>query len=289
MFVTLEIVAFCRPVESVRTWRKVRRAWRDPELEWVEGRTLLGCQFTFRGRDVHPRRGPKPRLLPNAMRRDGWGWWLDLRRVLVLAAWDDEQALARHEAAGPYPGACERWQAKLRPVKVRGSIRGEQRLPEMLETGGTDSLPGVVVTWNELPVRHFAAFRRRLWRIADQAHRSEGALASLSSGHFLGFPRFSAFTVSCWRTLGDAVAFAYSREPHRGVVRWYGRPHRFGEPWWGRFVIVRSIGTLAGRDPFEGLELAEAQVGGLEPGEPQVEVAPLAGEVTAAHGRASGR
>jgi hypothetical protein len=39
------------------------------------------------------------------------------------------------------------------------------------------------------------------------------------------------------------------------VIKWYGDPERFSEPWWGRFVVEESRGTLAGKNPFEGLEL----------------------------------
>lgn len=255
MLVTLDVVSFRNPWHAFRAWRAARRPWLRGERETVPGRSVLGAMYTFWGRDVHPPRGPKPRVFTNSLRRDAWGIFPDLRRIFVLSLWESEEALARFEATRPYARADERWSARLRPVKVKGSIHGEQRLPEMLETRGTDHLPGIVVTWNKMYMHRLPPFRLRLRRAADQAHASPGALASFLTGHVLSPPHFYAFTISCWRRLADAAAFAYRGEPHVGIMRWYGSPHRFGEGWWARFVIERSEGTLAGRDPFAGAEL----------------------------------
>jgi hypothetical protein len=215
----------------------------------------MGCQYTFRGDQVHAPWGPKPRVLPNVMRKDGWGWWPTLRRLMVLTAWRDQDALDAYERKHRWPKNAEVWHARLRPVKVKGSIENEKVLGEFVKTRGTDHKPGVVVTWNHMGMWRLPAFRVWVRKIADDGHVTPGSLASLNTGWILGLPYFRAFTISCWRELGDSVQWAYRRKQHADVIKWYGQPERFGEPWWGRFVIEESRGTLAGRDPFEGLEL----------------------------------
>lgn len=254
MIVTIDVVATRRLSEAFRIWREANRAWSRRERA-EPGRLVMGAQYTFRGERLHAPWGRKPRILPNVLRKDGWGWLPDMRRVFMLTAWTDEPALEAYERAREWPPGAERWHARLRPVKVKGAIEREKVLGEFVKTAGTNDKPGIVVTWNHMGLWRLPAFRGWVRRIADDGQRSPGALASFNTGWVLGFPWFRAFTVTCWRELADSVTFAYKRETHAAVIPWYGNPERFGEPWWGRFVVEESSGTLAGRDPFAGLRL----------------------------------
>jgi hypothetical protein len=253
-------------VEIVKTpeYRQATRIWRDAVGAWKHrerargGRQIVGAQFTFRGDDLYAPWGPKPRLFPNALRADGWGWFGDFRRVMILSRWDSREALDAYEEGLRLPDGSERWMARLRPVKVRGRIEGEQILGDFLDAAGTGHKPGLSMTWNKHGLWHEPAFHSWVRRIADDSQRSPGVIASMSTGWALGLPYFRAFTLTFWNRLDDSLRFAYRREDHKGVIDWYGNPERFTEPWWGRFVVEESRGTLAGRDPFAGLELDPA-------------------------------
>jgi hypothetical protein len=237
-------------------WLQNYRAWRNRSRA-QPGRQIVGAQVTFSGNDgIYRPWGPKPRIFPDALRNDGWGWWFDSHRVMVLSAWESREALDAHEQSLVLPAGTERWFARLRPVKVKGTIWGERVLGEFTKTGGTGHKPGLAMTWN----RHFLwqapSFHKWVLKIADDSHESHGAIASMSTGWVFGLPYFSAFTLTFWERLEDMVKFAYKRDVHTGAIDWYGKPpYRFGEPWWGRFVVEESRGTLGGRNPYEGLVL----------------------------------
>lgn len=254
--VTLDVIKTRGYLDAARFWQRTNRAWHRPRHEWVKGRRLLGVQYTIRGEDVHPPRKPLPGFLRNWRRKDGWGRFPDLRRLVVIARWESEADLDAFRAGSPYPEGAEVWHARLRPVKSSGKILREDDMPDVMQTRGSDDLPGVALTWNSMWLHRMPKFSTIAIDVAGRLQRSPGARATFVTGNVLRPLRWSFFTVSCWERLGDMVAFAYKDAPHRESMDWYGRPYRFGEPWFGRFVIERSEGTLAGRDPFDGVELA---------------------------------
>jgi hypothetical protein len=251
---TVEVIGMPTLLEACQLWWRHSRAWKRRERA-TGGRQIVGAQYTFRGDELHAPWGPKPRFFPEGMRADGWGWFPDARRVLILSAWESREALDAYEAKLRLPEGTERWVARLRPIKVKGKVEGEQVLGEFTDVGGTGHKPGLSMTWNKHGLWHEPAFRSWIRKIADDSHQSPGVLASMSSGWALGLPYFRAFTLTCWRRLDDSVKFAYKRPAHADVIKWYGDPERFSEPWWGRFVVEESRGTLAGKNPYEGLEL----------------------------------
>jgi hypothetical protein len=251
---TVEVIRMPTLLEAFQVWWRYTRAWKLRERA-TDGRQIVGAQYTFRGDELHAPWGPKPRFFPEAMRPDAWGWFPDMRRVLILSAWESRDAHDSYEAKLHLPEGTERWVARLRPVKVKGKIEGEQVLGEFTELAGTGHKPGVSMTWNKHGLWHEPTWRAWVRKIVDATHKSPGALASMGTGWALGLPYFRAFTLTCWRRLDDSVKFAYRTPDHADVITWWGDPERFSEPWWGRFVVEQSRGTLAGKDPFEGVEL----------------------------------
>jgi hypothetical protein len=261
---TLEVFRMPTLLDAYQLWWRHLGEWKHRQRA-TGGRQIVGVQYTFRGSELHAPWGPKPRFLPEAMRADGWGWWPDMRRVLVLSAWESREALAAYEEKLELPKGTERWALRLRPVKIKGKIEGEQVLGEFTDLAGTGHKPGLSMTWNKHLLSHEPAFHSWVRKIADDFKEHPGALASLSTGWVPGIPYFRAFTVTCWRRLDDLVQFSYRRQAHADVIKWYGNPERFSEPWWGRFVVEESRGTLAGRDPYAGLELDPEEPARAEP------------------------
>ena len=230
---------------------KLLRAARDAD---VPGRTLLGALYAGGGTELHapwpPPRTGLTRLVP---RDNGWTR-LDLRRVLIVAAWDDPAAADRHEARQPFPRGTEHWRLRLRPVMATGGIQGLNPFGELRATRGSEHEPGLVLTWADVQPRFQPRFVRESFRSIDSQHQHHGLLASFGAG-YLRVGTFRGFTVSCWRDLASMTDWAYRDKAHREAMKWFESfPEQLrSRAWFGRFVVERSEGTIAGRDPFEGL------------------------------------
>ena len=246
----------CASIDVVRTRTRreavgLLRAVRGAD---VPGRTLLGALHAGGGMALHapwpPSRTGLARFVP---RGDGWTS-LDLRRVLIIAAWDDAADADRFEAQDRFPRATEHWRLRLRPVSATGGIRGVNPFGELRATRGTQHEPGVVLTWADVPPRHQPRFVRDSFRSITTQHRHPGLRASFGSA-YLRPGTFRGFTVSCWRDLASMVDWAYRDGAHREAMAWFeSHPQELrSRAWFGRFVVERSEGTLAGRDPFASL------------------------------------
>jgi hypothetical protein len=240
-------------VVRTRTRRESRALLRDIRGVDEPGRVVLGAHYTLAGRGVHaPWPAPAAGLARFLPRGDGWWSAIDLRRVFILTAWDDDVAGAL-EPERPWPGSVEHWHARLRPVFVTGKIGGRNPFGELRRTSGTDHEPGIVLTYADVAPRVQATFFRYALAAVDAQHGSEGALASFGTAS----PRrgwFRGFTVSCWRELSSALAYAYRGDVHRRAMAWFETlaPDLRRKAWFGRFAVEQSTGTLAGRDPFAG-------------------------------------
>ncbi len=246
----------CASIDVVRT-RTRREAvglLRAVRAADVPGRTLLGALYAGGGTDLHAPWPASPAGLARFVPRDnGWAS-VDLRRVLIVAAWRDAAAADRYEAQQRFPRATEHWRVRLRPVFVTGAIRGVNPFGELRAARGSEGEPGLVLTWADVPPRLQPRFVRDSFRSIKTQHRHPGLRASFGSA-YIRLGTFRGFTVSCWRDLASMVDWAYGDKVHREAMAWF---QSFPEDlraraWFGRFVVERSEGTLAGRDPFAGL------------------------------------
>lgn len=245
----------CASIDVIRTrsWRETVGLLRATRAADVPGRKLLGALYAGAGDEIHapwPERTGLARVVP---RPNGWTRF-DLRRALVIAAWDDPEAADRYEASRPFPRGVEHWRLRLRPVFVTGGIQGLNPFGELRATRGSELEPGLVLTWADVAPRYQPRFVVESFRSIESQHKHEGLLASFGSS----YPRigtFRGFTVSCWRDLASMTDWAYRDRVHRNAMAWF---ESFPEDlraraWFGRFVVERSEGTIAGRDPFAGL------------------------------------
>jgi len=238
-------------VVSTRTRREAVRLLRAMPAADIPGRTLLGALYAGGGAALHAPWPAQPDGLARFLPRDN-GWTrLDLRRVLIIAAWDSAAAADRYEAQQRFPRAMEHWRVRLRPVLVTGAIRGVNPFGELRAARGTEHEPGLVLTWADVPPRFQPRFVRDSFRSIKTQHRHPGLRASFGSA----YPRlgtFRGFTVSCWHDLASMVDWAYRDKVHREAMAWFESfPEQLrSRAWFGRFAVERSEGTLAGRDPF---------------------------------------
>ena len=249
----------CASVEVIRT-RTRREAvglLRATRAANVPGRTLLGALYAGGGNELHaPWPAPRKGLAGLVPRDNGWTR-IDLRRVLIISAWDAAAAADRYEARQPVRRGTEHWRVRLRPVFVTGGILGVNPFGELRATRGTESEPGLVLTWADVEPRFQPRFVRDSFRSINTQHRHPGLLASFGSA-YIRLGKFRGFTVSCWRDLASMADWAYRDKVHREAMAWFESfPEELrSRAWFGRFVVERAEGTIAGRDPFAGLTTA---------------------------------
>jgi hypothetical protein len=241
-------------VIRTRTRREAVGLLRATRSTDVPGRTVLGALYSGGGANLHaPWPSPGGGLARFLPRNNGWTS-LDLRRVLIISSWEDAGAADGYETQHRYPRGAEHWRVRMRPVFVTGAVRGVNPFGELRATRGTEHEPGLVLTWADVPARFQPRFVRDSFRSIGTQHRHRGLLASFGSA-YVRAGNFRGFTVSCWRDLASMADWAYRDKVHREAMAWF---ESFDEElrsraWFGRFVVERSEGTIAGRDPFARL------------------------------------
>lgn len=173
-------------------------------------------------------------------------WWS------VLGVWDDEQ-LARDSAPGHDDGLAAWWHVVLQPVSYHGDalLSGGARPFDDLPPRGRVEGAAAVVTLAGLssdPERS-GEFFERFTPLGQAVQSAEGSLAALIQAPDDG----AVLTFSAWRTLRDAVTWAYHRPEHAATVARHAEHRLLDRTGFLRCAVVHSSGTLAGRDPLAGL------------------------------------
>jgi hypothetical protein len=171
----------------------------------------------------------------------------DLRRIALVAHWDDEAALDRFEATSPLARTLSGgWRARLRPIRRFGSWPGiPDDLPTKRDTAYTG--PSVVLTLGRVRLRRVRQFIRT-------SSVAEAAVGSAPGGVWAtGFakPPFVA-TCSLWDSTEALAAYAYGERdgPHPQAIA-----ADRAEPFHRRSAFVRfeplaTSGSLGGRNPL---------------------------------------
>lgn len=189
--------------------------------------------------------------LMGCARGRSFGWRPDLRRWALLAVWEDAAALERFERTSPVArrlgaDAAESWTARLRPIAAKGAWDGEAPFEAGPDRPPADG-PILVLTRATVRARRLLAFRRAVPPVDAELDRSPGLLASVGIGET---PVIRQGTVSLWRTLEDARAFAYAAPGHLEAIRRRREEGWYGEELFARFAVLEHAGTWGGRDPL---------------------------------------
>jgi hypothetical protein len=175
----------------------------------------------------------------------------DLRRWGMFAVWDADAALDEFLATA---AAAHRWArtaeesyvVRLAPVSWHGSWGGRDPLagapPAELAAG-----PAAVLTRAAIRIGSARAFYTAIAGPNGDIPLQPGLLAAIGFGER---PLLRNGNFTLWRTLEDAVRFAYERPAHGTVVRRARAEDWFAEELFARFVPYASEGTWDGRDPL---------------------------------------
>jgi len=241
MIVTADVITFQRARDAMRVlWRPSRAFSSAPDF----ARTLV----TGRGEEIYPPwRRYDTRLIAPGARRDGWGL-PDPRRILVLATWPGLDA-------GAFRGrrrARELWRGVFEPVHTHGSLDGGDPLRPAGRTAWHGSR-GAILTYGRAR-GNVVAFMRQNNRVVEEVREAPALLTAFNLLNVTGGVAFSTF--SFWDDLGMAIDFAYRRSPeHHAAIRGWQQGRYGGALYFARLALLRSEGTICGRDPFAGAAL----------------------------------
>ena len=173
-------------------------------------------------------------------------WWS------VLSTWDDAGKAA---GCAPVAGRDVRaaWHVTLQPVSYRGdaALSGGARPFEVLPARGKVAGAAAVITLAGLgsdPARA-GEFFDRFTRLGSDVEDAPGHKAALVQAPEDG----AVLTFSAWRTLRDAVTWAYHRPDHADTVRRQEQHSLLDTTGFLRCAVVASTGSLRGSDPLAGL------------------------------------
>jgi hypothetical protein len=171
-----------------------------------------------------------------------------LGRVGMIAAWDDESALARFSDGHPVARHFDRgWQARLQPLRVFGRWAGMEGLPARA-LPVVDQEPVAILTLGRLRLRRLRAFRAS----AAPAERDAIDHPALLAGVGLARPPRLVATFSLWRSAAEMRAYATAPDgTHEAAMR-ANRARAFHhESAFIRFRPYASEGQWDGRDPLQ--------------------------------------
>jgi hypothetical protein len=173
--------------------------------------------------------------------------------------WEDEAALEAYlgddglaKEIGEY--ADELWSVRMRPFRARGNWGGSNPLEEVASEPPGDG-PVAIVTYGRVRPAKLVRFWRHEKVPAADVTRQEGLIDAVGFGEL---PLLTPSTFSLWRSLDDALTFAYKRPDHHDFVGRSRREQWHTEELYARFEPYASAGAWDGRDPLAGEREATA-------------------------------
>lgn len=177
----------------------------------------------------------------------------DPTRWGLFAVWASRSDLDRFETnssvlRGWHRMAVERWRVELRVLHSAG------------RWAGVDPFEGATADAGDGPVAALTRARIK-WRLATQfwkavppvsaaLHAQPGLRAAIGFGEA---PVGLQGTLSIWDSAASLTDFAYRGAAHRAAIKATADRGWYAEELFARFTVVRSCGTIDGRNPLPGL------------------------------------
>lgn len=230
MLTTLSIITL-KPGAGVARWALAQMATAPPQLKRVAG--LQFFQLLGSGAD------------------NGFGFWPNLRRYGLLATWAQAEDAAAFFGAHPVWAAytqrsVEIWTAELAPLQAHGAWDGVNPFAGAI-TNCQPEGPVAVLTRASIRLRRAARF----WRFVEPTSRALAGAEGLRLAIGLGeLPLVRQATFSVWESVTAMQQYAYRDVRHREVIQLTRREGWYGEELFARFQVVKSTGTVDGRNPL---------------------------------------
>ncbi len=193
----------------------------------------------------------------------------DVLRWGLLTVWASAREAAAFERSamiGAWSAiAHERWRAELHPLSSRGRWARQRPFgdPVTQPAGLTHPAdPIAAITRARLSLRRAPAFWRAVPPVAEDLARCEGLRFAVGIGEA---PLGLLGTFSVWDDAEALCRFAYGSPAHADVVRRTVDGGWYKEELFARFAVLRTHGTVNGRDPLARSEQGPEPGGSVSP------------------------
>lgn len=187
-----------------------------------------------------------------------------LRRVALIAAWDNHAALDNFIHGSPIARrwrqhAKETYHLRLEPCSWRGTWREVDPWLGFAHHAAPTG-PAAVFTFGTLHLRAIPPFYRRQPGTFRDVSEQPGLLAVVPLSDTVR-PYWTVSTFSLWRSLDEALEFAYVRVPHNSARGLSVERDWFADTSFTRFRPLVSEGTWGGTNPLAQFALQRAPAG----------------------------
>jgi hypothetical protein len=233
MHITLSLLTL-KPGLNVARWAFAQMAMAPRELRQVTG--LHFFQLLGSGAD------------------NGFGFWPNLRRYGLMATWDSPEAAATFFASHPVWAAYQQrstecWTAELATLQAHGTWDGVEPFGKLPASPTKAEGPVAVLTRASIRLRRAPRF----WRFVEPTSRALAGTEGLQLAIGLGeLPLVRQATFSVWESVQAMQQYAYRDVRHREVIQLTRQEGWYSEELFARFRVLRSTGTVDGKNPMTG-------------------------------------
>ena len=142
---------------------------------------------------------------------------------------------------------CEIWTLTLQPIEGHGTWDGKRCFGDLPKQTDYEGRIGVL-TRATIRISKLNSFWKNVDGVASQMAGADGFITSLGIGEV---PWIKQATFSIWESKAQMKQFAYQMQQHAEVVRKTRQENWYSEDMFVRFSILRSEGSLQGKNPLE--------------------------------------
>ncbi len=144
---------------------------------------------------------------------------------------------------------CETYTLFLKPLEGHG-LWDRQQPFGALPLAPNHEGPVGTLTRATIRVNKLNHFWKHVAPVANQMVTAKGYITSFGIGEV---PWIKQATFSIWKSKDDMKNFAYGMKVHAEVVKKTRAERWYSEDLFVRFAILKTLGTLRGKDPLQGI------------------------------------
>jgi heme-degrading monooxygenase HmoA len=141
---------------------------------------------------------------------------------------------------------CETWTVLLESMEGHGTWNGKQPFGDLLRKTETEV---AVLTRATIRLSRLKQFWKHVDQAATAMVSADGFITSFGIGEM---PFIRQATFSIWQSREQMKKFAYSLPAHAEIVKKTRKERWYSEDMFVRFRILKTIGTVNGKNPTEG-------------------------------------